>query len=514
MEKQSVIIQLKRVNMKRLAFLISFVLLLTGCYTDDINDLNRKYDELQKEQERQAELLATYQALLDALDKKLTISTIVDVEGGYKIVFSNGTEMLIKNGEDGHTAVITIGDNGNWYIDGVDTGKKSTGQDGVSPTLRIVDGYWYLNDVNTGVKAEGTHGEDAASIIAIVDTGGTIVFYMSDGSTITIGKTETIGLWVLSEGSWGSGNGQLVYFDYNTTTDKFVRNEEKRYQKYGETPNDLIVYGSKMYCAITGDNTNGGIVRVVNPYTGATIQEITITMESGKQQPHRLTANEGKVYITLYSGAVAQVDTLSFATRTAGLSGSFSEGICTYGQSLYICNSGQGTDNTVSVVDIARFVETGTITVPYNPVNIVSVGNGELYLNTASVWNGPAAGAPANIHVLNPATKQITHTFGIAAENIVAGKNYVYGTATDWEDYSGMLKKISIADKSVNDFTAATSKLAFAYKLSVNPLTNEVFLTQQMGQDINRFKEDGTHIETLKAGQQNGAAVVFANTVR
>lgn len=483
-------------------------------YQDDIDDLNKKYDDLKKEQERQAELLATYQSLLQAIEKKLTISAIVDVEGGYKIVFSNGTEMLIKNGKDGHTPVITIGENGNWFIDGVDTDKKSTGKDGVTPSLRIVDGYWYLNDVNTGVKAEGNNGKDAPSIVSIVDAGGTIVFYMSDGTSVTMGKTETVGLFVLSEGLMGSGNGQLVYFDYNATTNKYVRNNDKRFQNYGETPNDLIVYGSKMYCAITGTSADGGIVRVINPSTGITIRDIIVTKESAKQQPRRMAAGKGKVYVTLYSGAVAQIDTASYTTNVIGLSGTFSEGICIYGQSLYICNSGQGTGNTISVVDMAQFVEKGTITVPYNPVNIVNVSNGELYFNTASVWSGPAAGAPANIHVLNTSTKQVTRTFNIAAENIVAGKNYVYATATDWDTFDGMLHKISIIDKSVSDFTTAKSKLMFAYKLSINPVTNEVFLTQQMGQDINRFKEDGTHIETLKAGQQNGAAIVFVNVVK
>ena len=34
------------------------------------------------------------------------------------------------DGEDGHTPVITIGENGNWYIDGVDTGVSSKGESG------------------------------------------------------------------------------------------------------------------------------------------------------------------------------------------------------------------------------------------------------------------------------------------------------------------------------------------------------------------------------------------------
>jgi hypothetical protein len=500
--------------MKKAVFLFSMIFLLNACYQDDIDDLKRKYDELKKEQERQAELLETYRTLLEALENKLTVSAVVNTENGWKIVFSDGTEMLVDNGSDGHTPVITIGENGNWYIDGVDTGKKSTGQDGASSRLTIIDGYWYLDDVNTGVRAEGTDGQDAPSIISIVDTGGVVTFYMSDGSTITLKKTELFGLYVLSEGTMGSGNGQLAYFNYDAATGKYVRNEEKRFRNYAETPNDLILYGSKMYCAITGTGLTGGVVRVINPFTGETLHDITLTRESATLQPRRLTAQGGKVYVTLYPGGMAQIDTASYAAGVIPLGGTYPEGLCIAGPSLYVCNSGQGGGNTVSVVNMATFTETETITVPYNPVNILNAGNGELYLNTASVWTGAAAGSPANLHVLQTASRQIVHTFDLAVESIAAGNNCVYGAATDWDDYSGILKKISLPNRTVSDFTTASSTLMFAYKLSVNPVTGEVFLTQQMGQDINRFKADGTHVETLKAGQQNGAAVAFVQTVK
>ncbi|MDR2622373.1 MAG: hypothetical protein LBC48_07305 [Dysgonamonadaceae bacterium] len=439
--------------MKKVVFLLSMVFLLNACSHDDVDDLRQKYEDLKKEQERQAELLATYQTLMQAVENKLTISAIENTSDGYKIVFSNGTELLIKS------------------------------------------------------------GQDTSAVTRIEDTGNAIVFYMSNGTTITIGKTEMIGLYILSEGTMGGGNGQLVYFDYNKATDKYERDEAKRFPNYGETPNDLIIYGSKMYCAISGSSTGGGLVRVINPFDGETIRNISITKESVTLQPRRLAAHGGKVYVTLYSGNVAQIDTASYTTDVAPLSGTYSEGLCISGQSLYICNSGQGNGNTVSVVDMATFTETETITVPYNPMNILNAGNNELYVNTATVWSGPASG-PANLHVLNTITKQITHTFNLGVESIAAGKNYIYGTAFDWVDYKGLLKKISIADKSVSDFTTSEDELMFAYKLSVNPITDEVFLTQQMGQDINRFREDGVHVETLKAGQQNGAAVVFVNMVK
>jgi hypothetical protein len=435
---------------KGFLFLLIVSFLMTGCYKDDIDDLNGKYEELKKEQERQAEQLAAYQTLLQALENKLTVSAVIEQDGGYKIVFSDDTELVIKD----------------------------------------------------------------KTIVRIVDEGGTIVFYMSDGSTITMGKTVTVGLYALSEGTMGQGNGQLVYFDYMAATDKFVRNNDKRFQNYGDTPNDLMIYGSKMYCAITGSSTTGGLVRVIDTATGETIRDIAIDRESARQQPRRLTATGGNVYVTLYSGAVARIDTVSYATRVIGLGGTFSDGICILEKSLYICNSGQGSGNTLSVVDIPSFTETETITVPYNPVNIISTGNGELYFNTLAVYSGPATGAPANVHVLNPVTKQVTRTLDVAVESIVAGKNYVYGSATDWDSYGTILKKIALSDKSVSDFTADASSYMLGYKLSLNPITGELFLTQQMGQDIFRFREDGTYVETLKTGQQNGASVAFVNIVK
>ena len=451
--------------MKKTLFFFSIIaLLMSGCYKDDINDLKDDINKLKKEQERQAELLAAYQTLLQALESKATITSINEIADGYKIVFSNGNEMTVRNGKDG-------------------------------------------SDVS-----------NALAIVKVVDVGGSVIFYMSDGSTITIGKAVNAGLWALSEGVWGGGNGQLRFIEYNESTDKYAlftpANEDaKQFTNWGETPNDLMIYGSKMYSAITG--TTDGVVRVVNPSTGETIQDIVITIGTDKQQPRRLAASNGNVYVTLYSGAVAKIDTASFAAQVTELSGTFSDGLCVYGGYLYICNSGQGEGNTISVVNIAQFVETETITVPYNPMNIVSVGNGELYFNTAAVWSGPAFGAPANVHVLNTATKTVTKTFDIEVESIATGKNYVYGAATDWSDFSGILKKISIADKSVSDFTTSTSSLLLAYRLSVNPLNGEVFLTQQMGGGLTRFAEDGTFIQQISnIGQQNGAAVVFVNTVK
>lgn len=88
-----------------------------------------------------------------------------------------------KDGKDG--SVVTIGSNGNWFIDGVDTGvptqiKGETGEkgaDGHTPVITIGEnGNWFVDGKDTGVSALGTKGEkgdkgDMASVLTIGENG-------------------------------------------------------------------------------------------------------------------------------------------------------------------------------------------------------------------------------------------------------------------------------------------------------------------------------------------------------
>lgn len=69
------------------------------------------------------------------------------------------------DGQDGATPV--IGENGNWWIDGVDTGVPAKGQDGKPgddgqmPDITIGEnGNWYINGEDTGVPAQGKDGNN------------------------------------------------------------------------------------------------------------------------------------------------------------------------------------------------------------------------------------------------------------------------------------------------------------------------------------------------------------------
>ena len=64
-------------------------------------------------------------------------------------------------GTNGHTPEITIGSNGNWFVDGVDTSIKAQGPQGPAGLTPYIgaNGNWWIGETDTGVKAQGEQGQ-------------------------------------------------------------------------------------------------------------------------------------------------------------------------------------------------------------------------------------------------------------------------------------------------------------------------------------------------------------------
>lgn len=174
--------------MKKIILLILLSIFMFSCVDDS---WKQELEEIKAE-------LSNQKKLIEALQQNASITNIEQLDGKYTIHFSDGQSITLTNGR---TPIITIGENGNWYIDGVDTGNKSQGENGengvdgingTTPTIEIgKNGNWFINNIDTGVKAEGIDGKDSPILISIVDTGGFLNFYFSDSSIITCTK-ETI----------------------------------------------------------------------------------------------------------------------------------------------------------------------------------------------------------------------------------------------------------------------------------------------------------------------------------
>lgn len=135
--------------------------------------------------------LANQKKLIEALQQNASITSVEQGEGKYTIHFSDGQSITLSNGK---TPIITIGENGNWYIDGVDTGNPSQGNDGINgdtPSIEISEnGTWIINGSDTSIRAQAIDGKDAPYIINIIDNENEMIFYFSDNTSIVVTKTN------------------------------------------------------------------------------------------------------------------------------------------------------------------------------------------------------------------------------------------------------------------------------------------------------------------------------------
>ena len=123
---------------------------------DKINGLDSRISALEQQMRTANDNISSLQTITAALQKNVSVSSVTEVDGGYKIVFSDGTSATIKNGTDGRTPSIGVNQDadgvyywtldGNWLLDS--NGKKlrvtgENGQDGalgadaISPQLKI-----------------------------------------------------------------------------------------------------------------------------------------------------------------------------------------------------------------------------------------------------------------------------------------------------------------------------------------------------------------------------------------
>lgn len=339
----------------------------------------------------------------------------------------------------------------------------------------------------------------------------------NNGGSVTIPSPKTQGYWILGEGTYGSENSTLYYYDLNTQTATNRFETVNPGAVLGNTANGMEIYGSKLYVAVDVSNK----VVVLNASTGAILEEIDMGQVDGQnREPRRVASAAGKVYVSLYSGEVARIDTATFAVDYTPYSGAFkySEGIVAVGQqTLLVANSGYGTGNTVTVVDIPTFTEKGDITVPVNPNELAVAGDQSVYLAT---WTDYATGAPAALHKLDLTQMSYTTVPNVEVQTIAINDQTLYGVNTvyDAETYmpTSSLVQVNLRDGAQ---TVMLSGVSGSFNgVNVNPLNGYVYVsavaTDFKTSTILPFDEKGNALTPVTGVGNAANSVAFVNKLQ
>ena len=203
-------------------------------------------------------------------------------------------------------------------------------------------------------------------------------------------QVYSTGAYVVNSGNmYNKIESSLTAIDYATSTATQGVFRAANGRSLGNTANDGIVYGNKIYLAVDQSNT----IEVIDKKTKQSIKQIKTTELLGKAEgaePRHIIAGGGNVYFTTYGGYVAAVDTTSFALQKKWQVGNYPEGLVIGGGNLYVANSNYGAGGgNISCINLSNDnVETKNIEGVNNPTSIY-YASGRVYVIDNPVY-GPA----------------------------------------------------------------------------------------------------------------------------
>ncbi|RYG48893.1 MAG: YncE family protein [Chitinophagaceae bacterium] len=217
------------------------------------------------------------------------------------------------------------------------------------------------------------------------------------------------GIYVLSEGTFGGNNSKLGFRESSTATvypDFFSQQNPSQAGGLGDTGNDMIIYGGKVYIVMN----NSANVTVLNAADGNFITRISFLNGTVNKNPRYAVGAAGKVFVTSYDNTVSVIDTTTLTITGSITVGSNPEHVVVSGNRLYVTNSGglnyPNVDSTVSVINLNTLTEERKVTVGLNPQRLAVNASGDIWVT----GYGDAFGAvpiPAFVKMIDGSTHQL-----------------------------------------------------------------------------------------------------------
>lgn len=223
------------------------------------------------------------------------------------------------------------------------------------------------------------------------------------------------GLMVLNEGLFQLNNSSITWIDKETGTINTNFFEEQTGRQLGDTGNDLLRYGNKIYILVNVSST----LEILDASTFQSIRQISITENGNSAEPRFMTALNGEIYFSTFAGKVWCLDTTQLSITHKITVGLNPDQITNDGRYLYVSNSGGLNpsiyDSTVSVINPITKTEIKKITVGKNPGNILFAGDKNIYVIT----RGNYSDIQPQLHRINPQTLEQDTVYSIQATHLV-----------------------------------------------------------------------------------------------
>ena len=189
------------------------------------------------------------------------------------------------------------------------------------------------------------------------------------------------GTYLLNEGSWGSNNANITYFNptekVGKLSDMYASNNGN--SKLGDVANAMLEEDGNIYVLLNGS-------KYVARLDLQTKEQARYTFPEGEGEPRCMDVKDNYVYITQYGGQVTKLNSKDMTLAGTFKGGANLEGIVVKDGKLYVANSyiQEGSGNfvyfkEVFVIDAKTLTLESKIDVVDNPTKLYEIGN-KIYL--------------------------------------------------------------------------------------------------------------------------------------
>ena len=297
------------------------------------------------------------------------------------------------------------------------------------------------------------------------------------------------GVLIVNNGSsYQSIDGSLTYFDAATGVAEQNVYKKVNGKSLGGTPNDVMVYGQKVYIVGSDENTIF-VLDVRNFKELAKVSTTDLLGDADGSTPRRIAAYEDKVYFTTYGGYVAAIDTISYSLKAKYQVGSYPEGLALGASpssstqpAIYVANSDWGMGNgSISCIDLTS----GSVTESKydkvkNPQDIAAAGSTLYVLDYGHYNEDYTQQLDAGVYMVsgNSVTMIIPNATGMAAtgQTIVTYNNPYGSSSINYSLYNignGSLNAFILSGDSNNPILDPSA-------IAIEPNTNNIYIASRI----------------------------------
>ena len=327
-------------------------------------------------------------------------------------------------------------------------------------------------------------------------------------------KSSYAGALIINQGSFHKNNSTISYYNFATQLIQDDIFAPANGRLLGDGAQDAIIYGSNLYVTVTESN----MLWVMNPKTGVVKKAISLLDDfNAPRKPRSMAAYGGKVYITLFDGNLAKLDTTSLSVEKIIAVGPYPEEIVAANDLLYVAISGGMAavkDSTVLVVDPIAFTALRKIKVTINPTKLVADSQGDVYV----ISDGDYRNIKRNLQRIAKGTEIVTPIVGYEPIEMAINKDqlYFFSFEANYTTHLASNKKFVLydatTDKIVNDKLIPNDPTTRMLNcIDVDPSNGDIYIAETDYTNAGTmyvFNSDGSKKENFPVGL-NGFKTVF-----